>query len=238
MSKRVKDEINLVVKDIPFIGFWWSGNDTGVSFGLKTGMSRNVHFTVYLRNNIMNAHITDTIKNPKKVWEMEISIADLEMIAKEVMTTMIKKYPWYRRYYQLNEYILDKMGLSPDKREETKRNWDMAETIKYHYMDDILVKRRMRKALKEGFRPGFIFKGEETYFVCPIDKKNMFIVNAEVQKTPLWKIPTVQGFFRFMDYLDEEKIFEQFAQMNKEKMEQMKVTLLGVLAEAGINIDE
>ena len=227
----------LTLKDMPFFGFWWSGNETGVSFGMKTGLSRNVHLTLFLRDNIINAHITDTAKDPRKVWEMEMSLEELKQIAMESMPSFIKKYYWHQRYYQINPDLLETLGLTPELEHRSWKNYDIVSYIKAFQTEEPLIKKRIRKGFKEGFRPGFIFTGDDTYFICPMDKKNIFIVNAEIKKTPLWKIPTTQGFFRFMDYLDEEQIFEEFTKMNEEKMEQMKVTLLGVLAEEGIDYE-
>lgn len=235
MSKRTKDEMNLTIRGVPFFGFWWSGKENIVSFGMKTGLSRNVHLTILLHDNILNAHITDTAKDPKKVWEMEMSLDELKQIAMKSMTSFIKRYYWYQKYYQSRPDILETLGISPELGQQPRKNHDMVNYIKVFNNEDPFIKKRIRKGVREGFRPGLIFKGDDTYFICPLDKKNIFIVNAEIKKTPLWKIPTTQGFFRFIDYLDEEGILEDFFRLNEEKMNQMKVTLLGVLAEEGIH---
>jgi hypothetical protein len=238
MSKRIKDELDIHIENIPFLGIWTSGNETGASMGFKTGMSRNVHLTTYFRNGILNAHIRDTAKEPSKVWEMEMTIDELRDNFEEFKETCFKRYYWFQRYFQLNKNLLHTIGLSKDSKEFNARNLDFASLLKVAYKEDLYFKKRIRKGYSEGFRPGFIVIGEDTYFVCPINKKQMFIVNTEIEKTPMWKVPITQGIHRYLDYLDEEQILEQSERFSKDKINEIKVTLLGVLAEEGIDVEE
>lgn len=235
MPRRVEGSYDIAVRGEPLLGMWLSGNNTGASFGIKTH-SRNVHVTVFLRDNLLNCHITDTGKVPQKIWEKSMLIDDLRDIYDEFAANCEKKYYWHQRYYQLSDDFIEQIILFAES--PGVRDYDIEPLIKASYGDDVLIKKRIRRGFYDGQKMGFVIKGGDWHYAVPYDKRNMLVINTEMEKTPFWEIPTVQGFTRYFDYLDEEHILEQTVLSDPDRVERMRYALFGALAEADASISE
>jgi hypothetical protein len=222
---------NISIAGIPFIGFWWSGNDTGLSVGLKTGLSRNIHITTFLRDDVLNCHITDTGKSPSKIWEMKLPISSMESIADEFINTSIQKYSWFKRYYQLSPDLYQVLAYSFNQSNMNFINYDVEPVIRGFLNEDALVRKRIRSGYHEGARLGFIFEDDNDYIVFPLDKNQIFIHNTDIKKTVLWKFPFTQGLFRYLDYIEQEQILDQSKKFSKEKMDQIGTAIMGIIGE-------
>lgn len=236
MSQRKKWDTNLMIRDIPFFGMWWSGREFGASFGIKTkGLSRNVHMTIVFRDGILNCHITDTAKTPTKIWESEISIHELKLISEEFLASCVRRYYWFQRYHQLSDSLVETLRVLGDS--GGTREYDVAPLFEAFLDEGVLVKKRIRKGFHEGQKMGFIIERDDAFFVIPFSRRNMIVMNSDPMKTPFSRIPTVQGFARFMDYLEEEQIVEQTDLFKPEKKKQVEAALMSMLADAEGNGD-
>jgi hypothetical protein len=231
MSKREKRGIDFTIGGTPFVGMWISRTEDMMHFGIKTG-SRNVHVTMLVYDDILNCHITDEDRDPKKVWEMEIPVSDLEEIAAELMRTIPMRYRWFQTYYQLSPSLHDSMvALSEIER---SKEFDMTRMLVDLADQDFVVKKRIRLGLRDLHNAGLLPKGDDLFIVFPMDKKWIFAVNSDVRRSPLWRVPTVQGMERYLDYVDEENVIETSRKFSPERQKQMRAAVLSVLADAGI----
>ncbi len=234
MNKRVKRDIDITIRGTPYFGMWISRKEDIMHFGIKTG-SRNVHVTMLVYDDILNCHITDEDRDPKKVWEMEISVSDLEEISAELMKTIVKRYRWYQTYYQLSPSLHDSMMTMSEI--GRSKEFDMTPMLTDFADQNILMKKRIRVGLRDRHNAGLVPKGDDLFIVLPMDKKWILSVNSDVRKSPLWRVPTVQGMSRYLDYLDEENVLETSRKFSPERQKQLKATVLSVLADAGIEED-
>ena len=236
MSQRKKWGTNLMIGNAPFFGMWWSSRDFGISFGIKMkGSPRSVHLTIVFRDDALNCHITDTAKNPKKVWEANMSVVEFFPIYQEFQATCMRRYYWHQKYYQLDDGIVETMRVLENSK--GTEEYVVAPLLEAYLNEDIFVKKRIRKGFHEGQRFGFIFEGDDPFFVIPFSKKNMFVTNSDLRKTPFWRIPTVQGFPRYFDYLEEEGLLEQAILFEPDRKIQVEAALMSILAKAESNED-
>ena len=220
-----------MIRDIPFFGMWWSSREFGGSFGIRMrGLSRNVHLTIVLRDGILNCHITDTAKKPEKVWEANMPICEFETISEEFLATCVRRYYWFQRYYHFSDSLLETLRVLGDS--GGMREYDVAPLYEAFLDEDIFVKKRIRKGFHEGQKIGFISKGDDLFFVISFSQKNMIIMNSDPKKTPFGRTPTFQGFLRYMDYLEEERILEQTDLLEPGKKKQIEAAFLSMLTEA------
>ncbi|MCK5548867.1 MAG: hypothetical protein KAI64_07610, partial [Thermoplasmata archaeon] len=80
---------------------------------------------------------------------------------------------------------------------------------------------------------GLQFKRNNDYLIVPISNNYLIKINADIRKTALIKLPTVEGLLRYLDYLEEEHIFEQMKDFTEEKLLELRNIIVGALAEAG-----
>ncbi len=238
----MKKDIVLHAKGTPFIGIWMQGTDVRLSIGLKARIqNRNIHLTIYFNNadKTLNAHITDTGKIPKKVWEKVVHVDEILPIANEFIEKGLKRYYWFNYYWQFSRELMDAIVYSWEPMNYFEKGIDFTKILGAIAREDALVKTRIRKAyIKNRFKPGFYFKHGDTYFVIPINNKYMMKINTDVRKTPLMKLPTVEGLFRYFDYLEEEHILEQMKDLTEEKILKVKNIIIESLADAGIPPEE
>jgi hypothetical protein len=233
MSQRRTSYTNLAIRDVPFLGMWWSGREFGGSFGIRMkGVSRNVHLTVVLRDGVLNCHITDTAKKPEKIWEANMPIREFETISEEFMASCVRRYYWFQRYYQFSDSLLKAirgLGNSGGMRE-----YDMAPFFEAFLEKDIFVKKRIRKGFYEGQKIGITSEGDDLFFVIPFSRKNMIIMNSDSRKTPFGRTPTIQGISRYIDYVEEERILEQTDLFEPDRKKQIEAAFVSMPTEGGL----
>ncbi len=230
MTERIQSSTTFTVKHIPFFGLWWSSRGSGGSFGIKNSdSSRNVHVTIYLRDDIFNCHITDTAKDPEKVWEKEMHVSEFESLYHEFVSNCVKRYFWHQKYLQLSDEVLETIKSLGEQ--GGLEEYDATPLFEDYLTEDILVKKRIRTGFYEGQKMGFLPRRKELFFAIPFEKRKMVVINTAIHKTPFWNIPTVQGFTRYFEYLDEEQILEQAILSDPERRREMEAALHGMLAE-------
>jgi hypothetical protein len=230
MNDRIKRSTTFTFKRIPLSGMWLSGRGFGASFGIKNpSSSRNVHVTVYFRDEILNCHITDTAKDPERIWEKEMHLSEFETLYHEFISKCIRRYYWHQKYLRLSDRVLNtikSLGETGGLEE-----FDATPLLEGYLNEDFLVKTRLRTGFYEGQKMGFLPRRNELYFTIPFEKRKMVIINSDTRKTPFWKIPTVQGFTRYFEYLVEEEILERAVMSNPERRKQLEAAFHGMLAE-------
>ncbi|TET90293.1 MAG: hypothetical protein E3J35_07275 [Methanomassiliicoccales archaeon] len=236
MNKRTTIKSDIVVRGVPFVGMWSTGNETGISFGIRTGQLRNIHVTSYTRDGIMNCHITDTAKDPQKIWEQEIPISDIENLHDEFVKHHVKRYYWFQRYLQFSDRFVD--ALMTWGKTKGVREYDIGPIFEALLSNDILTRKRIRKGFQEGMRAGVVRRGSDIYFVAPFEKKKMLFMNTDVKKNIFWRLPPTQGYDIYFDYIEKEGIIEDSGIFSSEKKELVKAAFLGLMADAGIETDE
>jgi len=238
---KLKKDVILHAKGTPFIGIWMQGSDVRISFGLKTHIrNRNIHLTIFYNNDdkTLNTHITDSGKIPKKVWEREVHVDELMPIANEFIKESLKRYYWFNYYWRFSIELRAAFGFSVERRDIYENGLDITNILETLLKEDALVRTRIRKEyFKNKIQPGFQFKHNDTYLIAPVNSKFMIKINTDIRKTPLMRFPTVEGLFRYFDYLEEEHILEQMKDLSEEKMQKVKNIILGSLAEAGIQLE-
>ena len=230
MTERIQSSTTFTVKHIPFFGLWWSSRGSGGSFGIKNlSSSRNVHVTIYLRDDIFNCHITDTAKDPERVWEKEMHISEFETLYHEFVSNCVKTYYWHQKYLQLTDDVLDTIKSLGEQ--GGLEEYDATPLFEDYLTEDILVKKRIRTGFYEGQKMGFLPRRKELFFAIPFEKRKMMVINSDIRRTPFWNIPTVQGFTRYIEYLEEEQILEQAIMSYPERRRQLEAAFHGLLAD-------
>ena len=57
----------------------------------------------------------------------------------------------------------------------------------------------------------------------------MIKINADITKTPLIKLPTIEGLYKYFEYLEREHIFEQMKEFSEINIQNMRNVLIGPL---------
>ncbi len=233
MGKR--EYLDLSINKIPLLGIWMGPTTSGVSIGFRMP-GRDVHLTTYFDQEkmLLNSHITDSMKSPKKQWEMWMSLANPEELMKEFMKQSFKRYYRFSTYYQLSDELHQLMGLQAGG---IPKNFDIKPMLSGFLAEDSLVKRRIRRGFREDPKLGIIFRRNDTYLAMPLDERMMFVINMEPTRSAFWKFPPFQGLHRYLEYLEKEGLDEQLLTMDEEKKQMLSAEILGVLAEHGIEPD-
>lgn len=231
--------MSLILRDVNLSVIWCSGNETGYSIGFKTGIKgRNIHLTSYSRNGVLNCHLTDTGKDPPKVWEKYMREDDFERLGERFSKECLKKYRWYHSYYPLS-FDYEKLIETKQKNEKTELwEYDFEKWLDGFLSKGALIKTRLRKAYKNGPNIGFFNSKGKSYIAIPLEKNLMLAIDTDLEKTPFWEIPIVQGYSRLIDYLTQERIFEQMKTLTPEDKEDFKNALIGTLLDKGVEPED
>jgi hypothetical protein len=236
MSNRHSGGYGMSIKGVPFLTMWYSGTDTGFSIGIKH-LERNIHLTMCSRKNLLNFHITDTKKDPQKVWEVEMTPDELLRRTERVIKRLIRFYWWGSKYYQFSDNLHDIIeSYSSDS--ISTRDIELDPFVIELSSDDFTQKKRIRDGYHQGMRAGIVYRKDELYIVVPITRYRLVEINVDFFKSPLNELPPIQGFSRYFDYLDEERIFETSPHFNEEYRDRCKVAILGLLSEAGYDTND
>lgn len=189
--------------------FWYSGNNTGGSYGVAWG-KRNVHLTVWFRDEVMNCHITD---GDRKVWEKAMTLAELRIVFERMQKKCIGRWRQNERMI-----ILDPERLNVLK-EYSMVNANEHDVDLGGYIRDILpaflksggAATRIGDAMAGSPIFGLQYRRFKWFFVIATPTGEVLRWPVDPAKGPLRKVPTVQGFCRYMKYIDKEGFFDYIA---------------------------
>lgn len=190
-----------------FFTLWYSGNDTGGSFGVAWGR-RNVHLTIWFTKEVMNCHITD---NDRRVWEETMSLTDLRALVSKATRKCIGSWSGREKIIALDPQRLDAWkanSTSNGKRE----NVDLG-----GYIKDILpvflesggTETRIRDIMKDSPLFGLQYRRFKWCLVIAGPSGEILRWPVDPRKGPLRRVPTVRGFHRYMRYIEKEGFFDQ-----------------------------
>jgi hypothetical protein len=238
MSDRFRSDINYLFNGVPYIFVWTSGNKTGLSMGVKTDLTRNVHLTIYFRENILNTHITDDDgTNKRKVWEKKMSVDEIKEIGIGLMDELLSEYSKEQEYFQLSSILTNKITTNQFSFERKMNNYDITNFIDEFLEDNSLVQKKIIDGFKEGHKPGLLIEDEDTFLVIPFDDSKIFKMNTDIRKTPFFQFPTVEGLCEYFDYLDREGIIEKSKRYDQKHWERMQAAMIGFLNERGFEYE-
>ena len=232
MTGRQKGKYGMSIRGIPFLSLWYDGNDTGVSFGIKH-LDRDIHLTMYSRGEILNFHISDSGKIPRKVWETEMTVDELLHLTKKIIRKINRYYWWGSKYYQFSDN-LHKILESHNKNNVLFSELDLDPFIKEICSKEFLQKKRIRDGFNEGFRVGLIPSRSDWYIAIPFTRYRMVKINVDLFKSPLRKFPSIEGMARYIQYLDDEGMFEKSEYFDEEYRDNCKSAIIGLLSEMGL----
>jgi len=203
-----------------FLRLWYSGNDTGGSIGVAWG-KRNVHMTVWFKDEVMNCHITD---GSVRVWEKSITLKELESILRRMERKCIGRWKPHHRIMVLDPARLDAWNRNTvikGKKEQVDLGRYISEIApaffashgEFARIEDIMGKTQLFGLQRSRLGWNFVIADPSGAII-------RWPVNPA--RSPLYKVPTVQGMLRFMRYIEKEGFFDYIApSISKEAIERL-----------------
>lgn len=205
-SSRAKQRLAVTVDDIVLTEFGFIEASSGIIVFMRLP-GRDIHLTYYLRDGRVNCHITDSAKNPPKVWEVEMDAKELVEKVTRSFGRSVTRYEWNETYLMLQEPLMRLMtqfSVFPGESGE----YNLLDTIRIlssaRGEDDLLKRTRIRDGLKIGNRLGFQYSATQSYIVFPLDEKTCFRMNADIRRGFLGRTPFAMGIQRYMRYIETE----------------------------------
>lgn len=206
--KRKRQRIALTVDDIALLEFGFAESSSGMIFYMRLP-GRDIHLTYFERNEEINCHITDSQREPQRVWEISMGTQELAERLTRALRRSVSRYNWNEKYWMFQQPMLDLMGQfsGTDEGDESSR-FNLLDTVRLvsslEREEDLILRARIREGMALGNRPGFQYSLSQSYIVFPFDERMCFRMNADYRKSYVGKTPFGMGILRYMKYLQEE----------------------------------
>lgn len=200
---------NLTFYGTRFFTLWYSGNDTGGSFGVAWG-ERNVHLTVWFRGDIMNCHITD---DDNRIWEKTMTLTELKAILAKTQEKCIGNWSAREKMIVLDPERLDawkKNSTTQGRREDVDLGGYIRDILPV-FLESGGIEARIGNIMKGSILFGLQYRRFKWHFVIAAPSGEMLRWPVDPTKGPLRRVPTIQGFRRYMKYLEKEGFFDHIA---------------------------
>ena len=221
--------INVTVGDTLIMPLWSRGKGVGWQIGLKLKIpDRNIHLTVYSRNDVLNAHVTDTTVK-ERIWEDVKTKDELEKIALEFRNKCIKSYGPNDTFLEFDGCLFSPF-ISPHLDKKGNMFHDIGPMLVKTESEDIIKKSNISEAYKRGFAIGVIRKLWGEYLVIPVEKDKMLYLNSNIKRTPLWKLPPCRGVFELIKYIEKSKVLEESPHFNEDRLKEVELAMTGYVA--------
>lgn len=204
-----KSVIDMDLLGVGFLSLWCRVNETGLSLGVRWE-NHDVHYTIYSREDVLNCHITD---KGKRIWEREVTLADMQMLAEKVMKKMIGRWRSRERVYPVNSRRLETwkdltitderfqridLGDYMKQTAQMLLEWDEKPVMLGNLMSQTPVFGLQKRRL------GWYF-----ILAMPDGAAARFPLNPS--RSPLRVFPTFDGMLRYMNYIEKKGFFENIA---------------------------
>ncbi len=206
---REEVKTRLMLYGTKLFTIWSSGTETGGSIGVAWG-KRNVHVTMWMKDDVLNCHITD---DDQKVWERTMTLAELEAVVRKMQKKCLGRWSRNEKIVILNPAMLD--AWTRNSTTDSKGSHiDLAgyiDTILPAFLDSNATPVRIRDALGTSVLFGLQRHWFDWYIVMAEPSGEILRWPIDINKGPLKKVVTIQGLRRYFKYIDKQGFFEYIA---------------------------
>jgi|WetSurMetagenome_2_1015567.scaffolds.fasta_scaffold238337_2 hypothetical protein len=228
MGKKKRHTTVVTIRDTPIIEGGFNESKDGFIYHCNTP-GRNIHLTCYSRDGKVNAHIKDSDFGDEKVWEVEMSVDEVNTQAHKWVMTSIKQYHGNKKYWQMkDDFFLSLRNLFQTNLMDSKVEFDLEKIIK----DIGLMKGKSQLVkwvrIRDGIEtkaPGLLFSKTQSYLVAPINEHQMVQFNTNLKKTIFGMTPFGMGIMTYYRYLEKKGILTK-QQILNDPMKKKALTAL------------
>jgi hypothetical protein len=201
-KKKPKHSLNIQVGDLDIMSLFFKENRDG--FYHYASPRTGLHLTCLQKEDVLTAHISDeSIEEgamERKVWEMSISIKELEDGFIKSFNRAYKRYYWNEIIYVPSSEILNFLNeLTTVSGLNNKIDIfsSLMRIIDFIKQGKFIYKMKARDVWNAGYKVGFTTSTTQVYFLIFIDNTHYLKFNVNPKKNFFQYIPFYMGMIEY-----------------------------------------